>query len=75
MVLSARFERATCSLGGSRSIQLSYESRIIEPCIICTANAGFSTPQKSFRGAFFQALFRIQVDDATNKRKIGRERL
>ena len=26
MVLSMRFERMTCSLGGSRSIQLSYES-------------------------------------------------
>ena len=26
LVLSARIERATCSLGGSRSIQLSYES-------------------------------------------------
>ena len=26
MALSMRFERMTCSLGGSRSIQLSYES-------------------------------------------------
>ena len=30
MVLSMRFERMTCSLGGSRSIQLSYESMTIE---------------------------------------------
>jgi len=29
MVLSARIERATCSLGGSRSIQLSYESTFL----------------------------------------------
>ena len=44
MVLPARIERATYSLGGSRSIQLSYESTciyIIEP--LCGVISTFFT--------------------------------
>ena len=42
MALSMRFERMTCSLGGSRSIQLSYESLPIinygELCAVGASN-------------------------------------